>query len=278
MQFMTPDIPKENKSLRNDLYRGDIFLAPSSKESKTLIDGLRRSIAEVFNIPSESIQDPEQYVDPTTIYQDLSSFKKELEENPIIKENIRKTLIHLGFSLEDFYIDYPRLRVSLPQKYYEESMLMAYSAHRDTWYANPQEQINVWIPLTNVSEDQSFTFFPDYFTNPISNSSGLFDYDEWIQKVGWQTTKKGGDAVYPQAKDIVIKSEGKNFNAPKADCLLFSAHHLHKMALNKSDTIRFSIDFRLVHKQDKEEQAGPQKVDNKSQGDASVEYKYLESI
>lgn len=56
-----------------------------------------------------------------------------------------------------------------------------------------------WIPLYDVSEAETFSLYPDYFTNPVANSSGNFEYESWIANVGFNNSyaNPAKAALYP---------------------------------------------------------------------------------
>jgi hypothetical protein len=146
----------------------------------------------------------------------------------------------------------------------------AYTAHRDTWYANPQSQLNWWIPLHDVGSGETFAFYPEYFGKEVANNSADFDYDEWIRNIGWQNTD-GKKAVYPAASGF-NRAGAYAFTAKAGDIILFSAAHLHQTTENTSGLTRFSIDFRTVNLEDQSNGKGAPNVDNRSRGSALKDY------
>jgi hypothetical protein len=111
-----------------------------------------------------------------------------------------------GFSPEANALDSARLRAVTDHGHENPLAAAAYTAHRDTWYANPQAQINWWIPLFDVSEGETFAFFPLYFDKPVANDSAAFDYDKWSEQVGFQSTSASSSvppAVYPASNGKV---------------------------------------------------------------------------
>ncbi len=148
-----------------------------------------------------------------------------------------------------------------------------YGAHRDTWYGNSQSQINWWLPLHDVSEEQTFAFYPDYFSKAIDNSSEKFFYDEWKVKVGFGNSQSSHSGLYPlpysgrPPEELAVR-----FSAQKGDVILFSASHLHATEFNTSGATRFSIDFRYVSTADQLERIGAPNLDNRSSGSATDDY------
>ena len=55
----------------------------------------------------------------------------------------------------------------------------AFHPHRDTWYSAPHFQLNWWLPIFAISEDNGLAFHPRYWETPIQNSSRVYNYAEW---------------------------------------------------------------------------------------------------
>ncbi|HEY8190463.1 MAG TPA: hypothetical protein VIF12_07235, partial [Micavibrio sp.] len=142
--------------------------------------------------------------------------------------------------------------------------------HRDTWLANPQCQINWWMPLHDVCDTDSFGFFPAYFDTPVENSSGGFNYDEWMEKVGFNNISANAAqaAQYPIVlKDDCGLNQASRFTCRKGEVILFSGAHLHSTMPNTSGQTRFSVDFRIAHMGDHESGKGAPNIDNRSTGE-----------
>ena len=52
----------------------------------------------------------------------------------------------------------------------------AFPWHRDTWYSAPTQQVNWWLPIFEVREDNSMSFDLPAFDRAVRNSSHSFDY------------------------------------------------------------------------------------------------------
>ncbi len=54
----------------------------------------------------------------------------------------------------------------------------AFPWHRDVWYSAPAQQINWWLPVFPVRDDNAMGFDLDSFDRAVPNSSDGFDYYE----------------------------------------------------------------------------------------------------
>ena len=156
----------------------------------------------------------------------------------------------------------PPLRVLTPQMRHLTEAAPVYYAHRDTWYANPLEQVNIWLPLVDVCAEESFEIYPHYFQKPIKNSSHEFDYSYFSSHIGWQSSDSGQAQVYPRALDK-LRGPCLSIEGPADSIWCFSGQHLHQSCRGQNHT-RVSIDFRcLPHPRTSKL---PQNVDNASLG------------
>ena len=185
---------------------------------------------------------------------------------PAWRDRCRNFLLSLGINLEEFGLDRVRLRGLAPGAEAIPAAAAAFYAHRDCWYANPQSQINLWLPLHDVDSTNSFGFYPQFFTVPVENDSELFDYDQFCRSGGFQSTVQ--TLVYPCWLAEEQPTPPSAVDLKLGELLFFSASHLHRTLPNRSGQIRFSLDMRLVHRGDR----GAPNCDNRSRGDASADY------
>src|SRR5690606_24166935 len=92
------------------------------------------------------------------------------------KKLVKNILEDFGCDLDNTYFDVPRLRVVPHGDYLSSGVSYAYKAHRDTWYSSPACQVNWWMPVFDVTSSRAMSFFPEYWSRPLKNSSGGFDY------------------------------------------------------------------------------------------------------
>ena len=198
----------------------------------------------------------------------LTRLREQLSQ-PLWRQRSREFLAELGISAEEFAIDRFRLRGVTPGSQHIEAARAAFYAHRDTWFANPQAQINLWMPLHEVGPENSFGFYPEWFERPAENHSEQFDYDEFLGRGGFQSPQTR--AIHPHWL-IPELPESQPVSLQAGRLLLFSAAHLHATRPNLSDQTRFSIDLRLVHRGDHQAGRGAPNVDNRCRGCALADY------
>ena len=176
----------------------------------------------------------------------------------------------LGFARRTLAFDAPRLRVVAPRAHERPAAERAYYMHRDTWYGSPASQVNVWIPLFDVDERDSFAFWPAAFGVRVANDSSAFEYERFTTRGGFQSAAVI-DAAYPRA---LGEPPGAPFaiRARAGEIIAFSAAHLHATTRNETSTTRLSVDVRFVDLDDHARGAGAPDADNASRGSALADY------
>lgn len=118
--------------------------------------------------------------------------------------------------------------------------------HRETFYGSNMEQsFNVWTPILGVDESNTLRFIPKSQLIPES--------DIILQQVCDKTTVKGSSGnkigfLY-SPKNIIDGVDLKNSTpliVPEYNSALFSGLLIHGSAVNHSENIRFSVDFRIL--------------------------------
>lgn len=264
---------KENwQNIKNRCFEGEVFIQPPSPASVRLISFLQDAFFKANNFAMHP-----QLHDESSVPQIMDALHK--ARALITPPSTSMPLIHNVINEMDdapargMHGDVLRLR-SMPHMAHKQGLSPhSYSAHRDCWYANPQSQINIWIPIFDVTPGQSFAFFPKYFDTAIANSSANFDYDNWSKNVGFQKhTKKTDLSAYPVPTEDIIDPAGAAFEAVAGSRVIFSPSHLHQTSLNETGLSRFSVDFRVVETEDIASGAGAPNVDNASRGHAEQDY------
>jgi hypothetical protein len=176
----------------------------------------------------------------------------------------------LGFERRTLALDAPRLRVVEPYMHRRPSAARAFYAHRDTWYGCPRAQVNVWIPLFDVDERDSFAIYPAAFGAPIDNDSAAFDYASFAGNGGFQSAGLI-TSTYPRAT-TVPPGTPLHVRALAQQVVVFSPAHLHATTPNETDHTRVSVDVRFVDLEEHACGVGADDVDNHSRGSALVDY------
>lgn len=262
--------PADSFELRAALYAGRIFLLPACAASRSLVER-GRALLEAQMGPEPRGRQFE--LTPSEWLAQLGRVRERLREDPAAAAGARAVLTAIGLEPDAFALDAVRMRGVAHEGHLIPAAAPAYFAHRDTWYANPQSQINVWLPLFDVREAETFVFYGERFARPVENDSASFDHDEWVAQVGWQNPSRPATATYPAAREELASEPRLAFAAEAGEVLLFSAAHLHQTRPNASGATRFSLDFRVVHLGDHAAGRGAPNVDNRSRGSSLSTYR-----
>lgn len=266
MKLLTP--PPTNSEVREAIYAGKLIRIPASAVSLRLVAAVKAAISAEFK--SETPHQKLQFeIDGGDFYTRISGLRKRLFADKALHAILAELLVEQGFALAEHALDPCQLRALTHLGHENPLAAPAYTAHRDTWYANPESQINWWMPLYDVTEAETFAFYPAYFDKPVANRSEDFDYDGG--DVSWRTT--GGKPVFPRAEEGSFDATGAQpFALSAGDIILFAASHLHQTVKNATGHTRFSVDFRTVHLGDHAAGKGAPNVDNRSRGCAVKDY------
>lgn len=265
----SPNIPADNTDLRREIYAGAIFKSPPTASSLGMISYIRAMLSERIGVPLETVQ---QRLDPSDLAERMRILRLEIVKDSVCLDYLRALMAEFGFSPQENAFDPLRLRGVMHNGHLNPALERAYSLHRDTWYANPQSQVNWWIALDDVPEERAFSFYPSFFAKSVRNNSADFDYDAWMNQVGWQSTRSQRDFDYPRALRPPDAAARQSFSCRAGEVLLFSSAHLHQTNPNTTGLARFSLDFRTVHLDDHREGRGAPNIDNISRPDAMKDY------
>ncbi len=259
-------------------YRGELALLTATSATLKLVQELHQRLHQAL-LPASTFARAHHILASELLRHRLHHLRRQLYTDQAVLKSLAAIVSELVEELswpELPAVDLPRLRAIVPQMHQLPAAADAFSAHRDTWYANPAAQINLWIPLGDYSAAQTFVFYPACFSRPVKNNSEGFDYQQWQATVGWQSLQKPESAIYPQALEVP-NVEQMGFACEAGQRLLFSGSHLHQPLPNNSDHIRFSLDMRLVCRRDFAEQRGAPQIDNRSKGSTWSEFVPLEA-
>jgi ectoine hydroxylase-related dioxygenase (phytanoyl-CoA dioxygenase family) len=183
-------------------------------------------------------------------------------------------LVDLRCDAELTYFDVPRMRSSTSNDYLTTGIAFAFHPHRDTWYSAPQCQLNWWLPIFPIAEDNGLAFHPKYHHNPVQNSSRVYNYAEWnatSRKIA--ASQIGVDTrIQPKPEEEVELHPQIRPIAVPGGIILFSGAQLHSSVPNTSGRTRLSIDLRTVHLGDVAERRGARNVDSQCSGTTMGDY------
>lgn len=252
-----------NIEIRELLFRGNIILFTGIKSAKDFADYAISFLQTELN--EINIKKLESKVSRDYFFQTTSRIKPKFSNDYRTNLHIQNLLKELNFNLNTNFFDIARLRTITSYAHTIVDARPAFAIHRDTWYANSESQINWWIPLFDVNELDTFSFYPNYFSIPIKNNSNEFNYDDWKKGGSFQSTGNLQKQIFPEIKEAIVSMEEIKISCNAGNLLLFSACHLHGTSPNLTDQTRFSIDFRTVDKEDLNIRYAPN-VDNESTG------------
>ena len=139
--------------IRNRIYNGALFVFSPSDATLELCDLAKQMLNDVF-APHEP-ETAQYHIEVDEYSKILAEVKPAFIHHPACKEIIPSILDTLGFEPDDTYFDVPRLRTSTAQDYLTSGMAYAFKPHRDTWYSTPMCQINWWLPVYDLAEENT---------------------------------------------------------------------------------------------------------------------------
>jgi hypothetical protein len=230
------------------------------------VDYTRGELTELFKP-----YDPEhvhEHIEPAEMAALLGTWKPRFIHSDTSKKLVRAVIQEAGFEPEQTHYDLPKPRTSFPVGHLTTGVAFAFPWHRDVWYSAPPQQINWWLPIFPVREDNAMSFDLRSFDRAVPNSSDSFDYYQnnasrltTAKQVGKESqARPGAIDHHPDQELIVLPAPG--------EVLLFSGAQLHASTPNTSGLARFSVDFRVVNVPDLTAGRGAPLVDANCTGTA----------
>ena len=177
----------------------------------------------------------------------LGTWKPRFIHSEQSRKLVRAVIEEAGFPPEQTHYDLPKPRTSFPVGHLTTGVAFAFPWHRDAWYSAPAQQINWWLPVFPVREDNAMSFDLASFDQAVPNNSDGFDY---YQNNAQRVTTATGVTCDVQARPGAIEHKPVQelviLPAP-GEVLLFSGAQLHASTPNTSGLARYSVDFRTVN-------------------------------
>jgi len=241
--IIDPDVSGDE--LRRTLYAGHLVILTRLQSLWDFVEYTREELTELF-----APHDPEhvhEHVDPAEMAKILGVWKPRYIHSDKSRKLVRAVIEEAGFSPNETHYDLPKPRTSFPLGHLNTGVAFAFPWHRDTWYSAPAQQINWWLPVFPVRDDNAMGFDLASFDQAVPNTSGGFDYYEnnasrltTATGVTREVQSRPGAIDHKPAQELVI------LPAP-GEVLLFSGNQLHASTPNTSGRARFSVDFRIVN-------------------------------
>jgi hypothetical protein len=237
-----PDGPGEK--LREQLYAGNLVILTRLRALADFVDYTRGELTELFR-PHEP-EHAHEHIGPAEMARILGAWKPRFIHTERSRKLVRAIIQEAGFPAEGTHNDLPKPRTSFPVGHLTTGVAFAFPWHRDVWYSAPAQQINWWLPVFPVREDNAMSFDLGSFAREVPNSSDAFDYyANNASRLTTATQVTRERQARPAALDHKPGQELVVLPAP-GEVLLFSGAQLHVSTPNTSGRARFSVDFRTV--------------------------------
>ena len=252
---------------RTRIFDGAIFHYLSLGAGKELLDWSRELIADAFAGVPDVLRAHEE-LEVEDFVGRAGRLKSKFTNHQRTKELCQKFIREMGCDPDETYFDLPRLRVIPPKDYLSAGVSYNYAPHRDTWYAHPPQLINYWAAIYDTDETTVMSMFVDYFHRAVENTSGSWDYDDWVKNARLAAVRniKREDRDHPLPLEEVRSTSHLRFIQKAGDVMMFSTCQLHASTPNESGRIRYSYDLRTIHAQDLALGRGPKNLDGNATG------------
>jgi hypothetical protein len=237
-----PELPGDE--LRQHLYAGNLVVLTRLQALRDFVAYTREELTRLFQP-----HDPEhvhEHIDPPAMAKILGAWKPQFIHSERSRKLVRAVIAEAGFPADGTHYDLPKPRTSFPTGHLTTGVAFAFPWHRDVWYSAPAQQINWWLPIFPVREDNAMAFDLASFDQAVPNSSEGFDYyqnNAARRSTATQVTREvqarpGALNHKPSQEMIILPAPG--------EVLLFSGAQLHTSIPNTSGRARYSVDFRTV--------------------------------
>ena len=241
----------DTNRFKTELFKGKVFVAQGFLSLLSLINEVERNFLNFFNISiKEFISDNSIVFDE----KEIIGFQESIKQSKLLYEKYIIFLTDLNFDINDTYCDQITIRFSPSINEQAKGLLKPVKPHRDTWASNFQHQINWWIPLHDLSKNNSIFFIPKYFTKSVRNDSKEWSFE--LFKKGYIKSSTPISLQNFSAEDYKTKI----INLGEAFC--FSGNHIH--GSNLGAFRRLNIETRTLCVKDLKKFHLPKNIDNKN--------------
>jgi hypothetical protein len=267
--FVDPDLPAQ--LLRQRLYEGHVIVLTTLPSVRHFVDHTQEQLSELFGPYNPEYA--HEHLDMEEMAKVLGSWKPRFIHSSRSKDLVCDVIREAGFCPEGTHYDVPKPRTSFPVGHLTTGIAYAFPWHRDVWYGAPAQQINWWMPVLSVRDDNSMRFDLQSFDHAVPNTSSDFDYyRNNTARLSTASQVSGEHQVRPAAMDHLPADALSVVPAPGA-VMLFSGAQLHSSIPNRSGMARFSVDFRTVDVADLEAGRGAPLVDCDCTGTAIRDFR-----
>jgi hypothetical protein len=259
---------------RRRLYRGEIFVYDRLPAVEAFA-AFTRHMIETTLAPHDP-RHVHEALTPRELAPPLGRLKPAFTHHPEARRLVSRILEDLGVDADDCHLDVPKLRTAYPKGHLTKGIAFAFGAHRDSWYGGPQAQINWWLPVYPLAEDNCMAFYPRYFGEAVANDSERFNY--YRRNVERRDVTQFIDEdprVQPSATRLGADEPEFRLLPGVGGLIVFSGIQLHATVASPTAIARYSVDFRTVSRRDVEQGHGAPNVDGHCTGTALRDFRRL---
>jgi hypothetical protein len=259
---------------REGLYAGDLYVFSACDETRAFAGHAREMIVEAFGAKDPQRAQYDMAVEDYAAL--LGKLKPSFIHHPESARLLTRVLDRFGVDLGQTYFEVPKMRSSTSDGYLTAGIAYAWHPHRDTWYSAPQCQINWWMPVYEITETNTMTFYPKYWDAPLENTSSGYNYYRWnMEHRGTHITKHVNEDPRPLPRGVGDHDLGPEVRVvcPPGGLVLFAGAQMHASVENTSGVTRFSVDFRTAHGADLAHEQGAPNLDSACTGTCLREFR-----
>ena len=167
MEFVRIRQIKDIKLFKQSIYDGKVFILRNNIQIIDLNNYVLKKFKSFFKIDVDDFINNDKAKEINEV--SLVSFQKNIKESKVLLKKFAVFLEHLKFNIDEILSDKITFRYSPKNNSKAKGLLKPAKAHRDTWASNIFHQINWWIPLQNVKENNSIYLIPKYFNKKRIN-------------------------------------------------------------------------------------------------------------
>ena len=170
-----------------------------------------------------------------------------------IAQHWTDALVAAGVNPDTAYRDRLVLRSAPPHETANGPGYGLLPAHRDSWGAGLDCQINWWLPIHDLAAERTMAIFPCAWERPVVNDSA-----------GWDSSRARSEPGYPElptAREPLNWNEALPLVPAVGTLVAFSATHLHATIPNMTHEARISSETRTVDRRHLLDGCGAPNVD-----------------
>lgn len=224
----------EEEKVLNHVNSGDIVIVDGLIEKLELTEDINNLCLDYFDTPYAELE----YIHNKKTIEDLvekSNHAKRAHACLTIQSSIMSRLL-LPHSSKYYLELNPNLRLHLPYKFVQQKesyiesrigrgKMNPHGQHKDSWRFHPENTLNVWVALTEVTKDNGLALLPESAEyHPRFNSTE--------QEIAEGIKTYPSLQIVPQIK--------------KGSALLFKAELLHGSVINQTNLTRVAFSMRCT--------------------------------